>query len=70
MISFSFLTRILVGVLSQGAHNKQMAIAEANGIQPLIRQLRSSNLNVVTSVIKTLRHLAVGVGELMTRVSQ
>nr|CAB3221648.1 ankyrin and armadillo repeat-containing protein-like [Phallusia mammillata] len=51
-----------LGVLAQGAHNKQMAIAEANGIQPLVRQLRSSNSNVVTSVIRALRHLCVGIG--------
>ena len=53
---------LLLGVLAQGAHNKQLVIAEAQGIQPLIRQLRSSNTNVVISVIRTLKHLSVGIG--------
>ncbi|XP_076820559.1 uncharacterized protein LOC143465919 [Clavelina lepadiformis] len=51
-----------LGVLAQGAHNKQKEIADSNGIQPLVRQLRSSNTNVVTSVIQTLRHLCIGIG--------
>uniref|UniRef100_H2Y0H2 Armadillo repeat-containing domain-containing protein n=1 Tax=Ciona intestinalis TaxID=7719 RepID=H2Y0H2_CIOIN len=59
-----------LGVLAQGAHNKQMAIAEANGIQPLVRQLRSASTNVVTSVIQTLRHLCIGIGYVTNTANQ
>ena len=50
------------GVLAQGAHNKQVEIADANGITPLVRQLRSSSSSVVTAVIQTLRHLCLSIG--------
>ena len=51
-----------LGVLAQGPLNKQTAIANANGVHPLVRLLKSENERIVLSVIRTLRYLCVGVG--------
>lgn len=51
-----------LGVLAQGPLNCQTEIANANGIHPLVRLLRSDKEYIVLSIIRTLRHLCVGVG--------
>lgn len=51
-----------LGVLAQGPLNSQTEIANANGIHPLARLLRSDKEYIVLSIIRTLRHLCVGVG--------
>ncbi|KAH3714686.1 ankyrin and armadillo repeat-containing protein-like [Dreissena polymorpha] len=51
-----------LGVLAQGPLNSQTQIADANGIHPLVRLLRSDKEHIVLSVIRTLRYLCVGVG--------
>ena len=51
-----------LGVLSQGAVSQHGEIAEAGGVYPLVRQLRSDKEHIVLSVIRTLRYLCVGVG--------
>ncbi|XP_045192048.2 ankyrin and armadillo repeat-containing protein-like [Mercenaria mercenaria] len=51
-----------LGVLAQGPLNYQTEIANANGIHPLVRLLRSDKEYIVLSIIRTLRHLCVGVG--------
>ena len=50
-----------LGVLAQGPLNKQTTIANANGVHPLVRLLKSENERIVLSVIRTLRYLCVGV---------
>ncbi|GFN93002.1 ankyrin and armadillo repeat-containing protein [Plakobranchus ocellatus] len=52
-----------LGVLAQGPLNQQSVIAQANGIHPLVRLMKSNKESIVLSVIKTLRHLCVGVGK-------
>ena len=51
-----------LGVLAQGPLNKQTTIANANGVHPLVRLLKSDKGHIVLSVIRTLRYLCVGVG--------
>ncbi|XP_038070212.1 ankyrin and armadillo repeat-containing protein-like isoform X2 [Patiria miniata] len=51
-----------LAVLAQGPHNKQNTIAQANGVQPLVRLLRSPKEHIVLSAIRALRHLCVGIG--------
>ncbi|XP_076470058.1 uncharacterized protein LOC143300343 [Babylonia areolata] len=51
-----------LGVLAQGPLNQQSQIGTANGVYPLVRLLRSANEEIVLSVIRSLRHLCVGVG--------
>ncbi|KAK7114038.1 hypothetical protein V1264_000165 [Littorina saxatilis] len=51
-----------LGVLAQGPLNQQSQIASSNGIYPLVRLLRSDKEHIVLSVIQSLRHLCVGVG--------
>ena len=51
-----------LGVLAQGAHNRQNGIAEANGVHPLVRVLKEDKEYLVISAIRSLRHLCVGVG--------
>ena len=51
-----------LGVLAQGAHNRQNDIAEANGVHPLVRVLKEDKEYLVISAIRSLRHLCVGVG--------
>ena len=51
-----------LGVLAQGPLSKQTAIAHANGVHPLVRLLRADKEHIVLSVIRTIRHLCVGVG--------
>lgn len=53
-----------LGVLAQGAHNQQDAIAEANGVHPLVRLLKCDKEYLVLSSIRSIRHLCVGVGYL------
>lgn len=53
-----------LGVLAQGAHNKQDAIAAANGVHPLVRLLKGDKEYLVLSAIRSIRHLCVGVGYL------
>ncbi|XP_041454687.1 ankyrin and armadillo repeat-containing protein-like isoform X2 [Lytechinus variegatus] len=51
-----------LAVLAQGALNKQDTIANANGVQPLVRLLRSPKEHIVLSTIRALRHLCIGIG--------
>ncbi|XP_074644329.1 ankyrin and armadillo repeat-containing protein-like [Tubulanus polymorphus] len=51
-----------LGVLANGPDSRQTAIANANGVHPLVLLLRSDKEHIVLSVIRTLRHLCVGVG--------
>lgn len=51
-----------LGVLAQGPLNCQTEIANANGIHPLVRLLKSDKEEIVLSIIRTLRYLCVGVG--------
>jgi hypothetical protein len=51
-----------LGVLGQGPENRQMQIANANGVHPLVRLLRADKEHIVQSVIRSLRYLCVGVG--------
>ena len=44
-----------LGVLAQGPLNQQSVIAQANGIHPLVRLMKSNKEYIVLSVIKTLR---------------
>lgn len=53
-----------LGVLAQGAHNEQDSIAEANGIHPLVRLLKSNQEYIVLSAVRSIRHFCVGVGYL------
>lgn len=52
-----------LGVLAQGPLNQQTVIAQANGIHPLVRLMKSNKEYIVLSIIKTLRHLCVGIGK-------
>ncbi|RUS75422.1 hypothetical protein EGW08_016801 [Elysia chlorotica] len=52
-----------LGVLAQGPLNQQSVIAQANGIHPMVRLMKSNKEYIVLSVIKTLRHLCVGIGK-------
>jgi len=51
-----------LGVLAQGAHNRQDEIANANGVYPLVRILKEPKEYLVLSAIRSLRHLCVSVG--------
>ncbi|XP_046367118.2 ankyrin and armadillo repeat-containing protein-like [Haliotis rufescens] len=51
-----------LGVLAQGPLNMQTEIANKNGIHPLVRLLKSDKDYIGLSVIRTLRYLSVGVG--------
>ncbi len=51
-----------LGVLAQGPHNKQNVIANSNGVQPLVRLLRSPKEHIVLSAIRALRYMCVGIG--------
>ncbi|KAL3858741.1 hypothetical protein ACJMK2_008995 [Sinanodonta woodiana] len=51
-----------LGVLAEGPLTYQTEIANANGIHPLVRHLRSDKEYIVQSIIRTLRHMCVGVG--------
>ncbi|KAK3586524.1 hypothetical protein CHS0354_035060 [Potamilus streckersoni] len=51
-----------LGVLAQGPLSYQTEIANANGIHPLVRHLRSDKEYIVQSIIRTLRYMCVGVG--------
>lgn len=51
-----------LGVLAQGAHNRQDDISDANGVHPLVRLLKEDKEYLVTSALRSLRHLCVGVG--------
>lgn len=51
-----------LGVLAQGPLNCQTEIANANGIHPLVRRLKSDKEEIVLSIIRTLRYMCVGVG--------
>jgi hypothetical protein len=42
--------------------NQQNQIAQSNGVYPLVRLLRSDKEHIVLSVIRSLRYLCVGVG--------
>lgn len=44
-----------LSVLAQGPLNQQSVIAGANGIQPLVRLMRSRHEHIVLSAIRTLR---------------
>ena len=59
-----------LGVLAQGPLNYQTEIANANGIHPLVRFFRSDKEYIVLSIIRTLRHLCVGVGYVPHRKNQ
>ena len=59
-----------LGVLAQGPLNYQTEIANANGIHPLVRFFRSDKEYIVKSIIRTLRHLCVGVGYVPHRKNQ
>lgn len=53
-----------LGVLAHGPHNQQNAIAEANGVSPLARLLKSDKEYLVLGAIRSIRHLCLGVGYL------
>ncbi|XP_067933581.1 ankyrin and armadillo repeat-containing protein-like [Watersipora subatra] len=53
-----------LGVLAYGAHNQQDMIAEANGVFPLVRLLKSEKEHLVLSAVRSIRHLCLGVGYL------
>lgn len=59
-----------LGVLAQGPVSKESEIAQANGVNPLVRLLRSDKEHIVLSVVRTLRHLCVGVGYTIHRHNQ
>ncbi|XP_033113077.1 ankyrin and armadillo repeat-containing protein-like [Anneissia japonica] len=59
-----------LAVLSQGPHNKQNIIAQANGVQPLVRLLRSPKEHIVLSAIRALRYLCVGIGFIPQKKNQ
>ncbi|KAL8590568.1 hypothetical protein ACOMHN_011004 [Nucella lapillus] len=59
-----------LGVLAQGPLNQQSQIGSANGVYPLVRLLRSDSEEIVLSVIRSLRHLCVGVGNVANRRNQ
>ncbi|XP_071821926.1 ankyrin and armadillo repeat-containing protein-like isoform X2 [Apostichopus japonicus] len=59
-----------LGVLAHGPHNKQDVIARANGVQPLVRLLRSPKKNIVLSAIRALRNLCVGIGYIPHHTNQ
>lgn len=59
-----------LGVLAQGPLNCQTEIANANGIHPLVRRLKSDKEEIVLSIIRTLRYLCVGVGYVPHRRNQ
>ncbi len=70
-----FIGSEALGVLAQGPLNKQTAIGEANGVHSLVRLLKSEREHIVLSVIRTLRHLCLGVAYVahkknQTRLSQ
>lgn len=51
-----------LGILAQGPLNFQSEISAANGITPLRKHLGSDKEYIVLSVIRTIRHLCLGVG--------
>ena len=51
-----------LGVLAQGAHNRQDEIADANGVYPLVRVLKEDKEYLVVSAIRSIRHLCLSVG--------
>ncbi|XP_041376737.1 ankyrin and armadillo repeat-containing protein-like [Gigantopelta aegis] len=57
-----FIASEALGVLAQGPVNQQTQISQANGIHPLVRQLKSNKDYIGLSVIRTLRYLCVAVG--------
>ncbi|XP_077982959.1 ankyrin and armadillo repeat-containing protein-like isoform X2 [Glandiceps talaboti] len=59
-----------LGVLAQGPLNKQDLIAQSNGVQPLVRLLRSPKEHIVLSAIRALRHLCVSVGYVPHKINQ
>ena len=59
-----------LAVLAQGPHNKQNVIAHANGVQPLVRLLRSPKEHIVLSSIRALRYLCVGIGYIPHKENQ
>ncbi|XP_033626712.1 ankyrin and armadillo repeat-containing protein-like [Asterias rubens] len=59
-----------LAVLARGPHNKQNVIAQANGVQPLVRLLRSPKEHIVLSSIRALRHLCVGIGYIPHKENQ
>jgi len=59
-----------LGVLAQGPLNCQTEIANANGIHPLVRRLKSEKEEIVLSIIRTLRYMCVGVGYIPHRRNQ
>ena len=44
-----------LGVLAQGPLNQQTVIANANGIHPMVRLMKSHQEHIVRSVIRTIR---------------
>lgn len=59
-----------VGVLAQGAHNRQDDVAEANGVYPLVRLLKEDKEHLVLSAIRSLRHLCLSIGYIPHKVNQ
>nr|XP_006821473.1 PREDICTED: ankyrin and armadillo repeat-containing protein-like [Saccoglossus kowalevskii] len=59
-----------LGVLAQGPLNKQDLISQSNGVQPLVRLLRSTKEHIVLSAIRALRYLCVGIGFVPHEVNQ
>ena len=57
-----FIASEALGVLAQGPTNQHTQISQANGIHPLVRQLKSNKDYIGLSVIRTLRYLSVAVG--------
>ncbi|KAK3085996.1 hypothetical protein FSP39_011936 [Pinctada imbricata] len=59
-----------LGVLAQGPLTYQSDIANANGIAPLGRLVRSDKEYIVLSVIRSIRYLCLGVGYVPHRKNQ
>ncbi|XP_019638364.1 PREDICTED: ankyrin and armadillo repeat-containing protein-like [Branchiostoma belcheri] len=51
-----------LAVLAQGPHSKATLIGHANGVQPLVRLLKSDKEYIVACAMNAIRHLCVGTG--------
>ncbi|CAL1540714.1 unnamed protein product [Lymnaea stagnalis] len=68
--SINFIGSEGLGVLAQGPINQQSKIGKANGIPSLVRLMKSQHEFIVLSVIRTIRHLCVGVACVPHRENQ
>jgi len=68
--SLHFIGSEGLGVLAQGAQNKQDQIADANGVHPLVRLLKCDKEYLVLSAIRSIRHLCLSVGYLPHTANQ